>query len=211
MLAAKVESSSFENIEPGTYIARCISVIDLGTKLNEWQGQVRSRHQMMLVWEIPAVRFTGDYEGPRTLSKFYTVSLSEKSNLFADLSSWRGKSLDQGESVEFKNLLDKPCMLSVINNDKGKNVISSVMKVMAGAECPPRENPLTYFDLSDFDLITYTGMSEGIQKMIAESDEYKAMDHSGGVQVPTENPAPAAGHVPTVMPPKPDLSDDIPF
>lgn len=179
MLSATAERAAIQPIKAGTYPARCISVIDLGTSDNEYRGETKKRHQMMLVWELPTERFEGDFTGPRTLAKFYTVSLNEKANLRKDLEAWRNKSFEDGQSFDFGKLLTVPSMLSVTANSKGRNKITAVTGVPKGMEVPPMESPTTYFDLSNFDREVFDSLSEGIQKLIQKSDEWAAIQGGG--------------------------------
>lgn len=218
----EVEESTFELYEPGSYLARCISVIDLGTQRSEYMGEPQVKRQVLIVWETPTVRFTGEYTGPRTISKFYTQSLNEKANLRKDLESWRGKALQDGESVDLKKLLGQPCMLSILVTDKGKNKVAGVMKLPDGSNVGPLENELTYLDIDEHytlnDLQTaMVGISEGIQGIIKRSDEYKQREANpeGVPEVPVQG---AAGLSPEEREqlaaggqPDDDFDDDIPF
>jgi len=167
----------FVQVEPGTYPARCISIIDLGTQRGEYQGKPTVRRQVMLVWELPTETVeTKDGEKPMTVSKFYTVSLSEKSNLRPDLEAWRGRAFTDEELLGFdlNNVLDKPCMVSVKHNEKGRARVSSVAKLVKGMSVPDAVHKPFIFSLDNFDGTVFQAISPGIQKIIAQSDEYKA-------------------------------------
>lgn len=206
-MKVKAESSSFELYEPGTYMGRCISVIDLGTQHSEYMGEPQTKRQCLIVWETPTERFTGEYTGPRTISKFYTQSLNEKANLRKDLESWFGKAMEDGQEVDLRALLGKPCMLSILVNDKGKNKIAAVMKLPQGSDVPAQENDNTYLDIDEHYSLgeldnAMVGISEGIQNIIKRSDEYKQR----------ENPhAPVQGAAESENPVPDDFDDDIPF
>jgi len=189
----------FKQVDPGTYPARCIAIIDLGTQDSEYQGQKRKRRQAMLVWELPTEMMeTKDGEKPMTVSKFYTVSLSEKSNLRPDLEAWRGRAFTPEELAGFdlNNVLDKPCMVSVTHNEKGKARVSSVAKLVKGMSVPDAVHKPFIFSLDNFDGALFQTISPGIQKIIAQSDEYKA-----SFAPPDDRPVQAAGVD----------EDDIPF
>ena len=64
-----------------------------------------------------------------TISKFYTLSLHEKSNLGQDLVSWRGRPFTETERQGFDitKLIGVTCQLNVMHTDSGKERISSVM------------------------------------------------------------------------------------
>ena len=90
---------AYPQVSSGVHKARCIRVIDLGTQRQEYSGEVSWKRQVMLIWEVPEQdNMNGE---PLTISKFYTLSLHEKSNLGADLSSWRGRAFTETEKQGF--------------------------------------------------------------------------------------------------------------
>jgi hypothetical protein len=184
----------------GTHIARCVKIIDIGTQKGEYQGKVNIRRQCIVGWELPnELMPDGEYAGkPFVVSRFYTASLGEKANLRKDLENWRGKSFTEQELLGFdsKNILDKPCMLSIIHNEKGKARVSGVMAVPKGTKTPDRVNDLVYFSLDDFDAAVYEKLSDGYKKLIQASPEWAGIQN-GGAKKP-------AGRFD-------DLEDDIPF
>lgn len=204
MIACDKGGGDFEQIEPGTHVARCVRLIDLGT---EWNDMYKNeRHQIYIGFETPNARMTwkdkdgNEHEGPFMVGMFQTLSLGEKSNLRPLLESWRGKEFTAEELSGFvmKNILGKPCMLNIIAKEKkGKkrSVISAIMPPMQGMDCPERENDLIYFSLAEFSQTEYDNVPEGYQKMIQRSHEWKKLN---GEQQPTTSAVR-------------DFDDDIPF
>jgi hypothetical protein len=190
----------FEQAPIGTHIARCVKIIDIGTQKGEYQGKVNIRRQCIIGWELPNELMTeGEYAGkPFVVSRFYTSSLGEKANLRKDLENWRGKAFTEQELLGFeaKNILDKPCMLSIIHNDKGKARVSGVMAVPRGTLVPNRVNDLLYFSLDEFDQKIFDGLSDGYKKLIQVSPEYSGLSKGNGSK--------PAGKFD-------DMEDDIPF
>lgn len=190
----------FEQAPIGTHIARCVKIIDIGTQRGEYQGKVNIRRQCIVGWELPSELMTeGEFAGkPFVVSRFYTASLGEKANLRKDLENWRGRAFTEQELLGFesKNILDKPCMLSVIHNDKGKARVSGVMAIPKNTAVPARVNELTYFSLDTFDAKVFDALSDGYKKLIEASPEYQQMKNGGA--------APAKGKFD-------DMEDDIPF
>ena len=93
---------------------------------------------------------------PLTLSREFTVSLSEKSNLRPFLEGWRGRSFTQEELDGFglANVLAKPCMVNVIHvkkDDKTYANIKSVMPIPKGMPKPAASfhEPIVYDRDSD--------------------------------------------------------------
>ncbi|MDR2219762.1 MAG: hypothetical protein LBE24_04185 [Methylobacillus sp.] len=174
---------NFEQAPIGSHVARCIRVIDIGTQKSEYQGQVNIRRQVIIVWELPDEKMTeGDHAGkPFIVSKFYTASLSEKANLRKDLANWRGRDFTNEELSGFdsKNILGKPCMVSIIHNEQSKARVAGVMAMPKGIAVPDQINPSVYFSLDEFDHSVFDGLSDGIKKLIEASPEYVNIKQDG--------------------------------
>ncbi len=174
------KGGDFEQPPIGTHVARSIGLIDIGSQHGEYQGQKTFKRQFILRWELPGELMTkGENEGkPFVVSKFYTASLSEKSNLRKDLVNWRGREFTADELQGFaaKNILDKGCMVQV--TAKGdKNRVTGVMALPKGTAAPAAFNPIEYFSLEqgEFSMETFNKFSEKMQSMIANSPEFKAV------------------------------------
>lgn len=186
----------FQQAPAGTHLARCIGIIDLGTQKSEYQGRANIRRQCVVRWELPNELMEDGR--PFICSKFYTQSLSEKSNLYADLVNWRGREFTTEELAGFdaKNILDKTCLVSITLNDKGKARVTGIMKGPKHMECPARVNDLVFFSLEqgEFDRSTFDSLSEGFQKMIRMSPEWAELNNGAKVTSARD-----------------ELDDDIPF
>jgi hypothetical protein len=196
IVAEAGSSGSFQEPPLGTHLARCYQIIDLGTQQSEWQGESFIKHQVLVSWEIPSQLM--DDGRPISASKFYTLSLHEKSNLGKDLVSWRGKAFTPEEEAGFdiSKLLGVPCMLSVIKkNDKSK--VGTVMGLPAGTTPPEAVNPTVLFDLQEYmrgETTVFDGLSEGLQRIILKAKELTNV---------SDEPAGGLSGV--------DPNDDIPF
>ena len=192
---------TFEQPPIGTHVAICVKVIDIGTQKSEYQGQANIKRQCIVGWELPnELMTTGDYAGkPFTVSKFYTASLNEKANLRKDLANWRGRDFTEEElgGFESRNVLGKPCMLSLTLNDKGKARVTGVMALPRGTQVPAQTNKSVYFSLDEFDQAVFESLSDGYKKLIQASPEYRML---------TAPDAPIQGKNNFS-----DMDDDIPF
>ena len=180
MKASDTGGTTFEQVAPGTYPARCYKLIDLGTQLSEYQGESKRRHQIIIGWELPTELMTsGEYEGqPFTASKFYTLSLSEKSTLRPHLVNWRGRDFTPEElaGFELKKLLNKTCLLSIVHDDKGRAKVGGVMALPKGMQVPDPVNEPVYFSLDpdEFSQEVFDSFSDKMKALIVGADEYKA-------------------------------------
>lgn len=186
ILAEKKEGGNFQKIEPGTYIARCYSMIEIGTIKEDYNGESKMQKKVNITWELPtekAVFNTEKGEEPFVVSKTYTLSMHEKSTLRRDLESWRGKGFTEEEAKKFDitKLLGVPAMISVIQrpkkNDATKTVtdVSSITKPPKGYECPAQINPMRILSYDNWDDNTFASLSDWMKDKIRSSVEFRSM------------------------------------
>lgn len=168
---------TFKQAPADTHVARCYRIIDLGTQrgINPNTGEPSVKNQVMVGWELPQCLM--DDGKPYTVSAWLTNSLNERATLRAYLENWRGRPFTAEELKKFDlaNIIGAPCLVTVVHNEKGKAQVKGVTKVPKGLEVPPQVNPSFAFWLDEFDAAVFDQVPEGIQKIIKESDEYKAL------------------------------------
>ena len=189
LIATAPQNQEFAPIDAGTYLARCVQVIDLGTQEIEYMGEIKHSRKVRLAFETPTETKVFKHENgeqPYLLSKEYTLSLWEKANLRADLEQWRGKSFTQEELEGFDlfTILWVPCMISVIHvqSKDGKKTyarISGIQKVMKGMECPQAINPLVKFSIEEWDDEVFNSLSDYTKEKIMTSAEWMAKANNG--------------------------------
>ena len=170
--------SDFAPAPVGNHAGRCIRLIDLGTQTGEYQGKPITRNQVMVVWELPDELMEDGK--PFTVSKFYTNSLHEKAALRADLVAWRGRDFTSDELGKFdlESILGAPCLVNVVHTERGKAKVTGVAKLPKGMKIADAVNPLFSFWLDEFDAAAYETLGKGLQKIIAQSPEYRAATSS---------------------------------
>lgn len=204
----KGNGGDFDPVPQGLHRAICYGVYDLGTQFSEVYG--KSSHKILIQWELPDCRIDIDKDGetlnlPRAQSKMYTLSLHEKSNLRKDLESWRGRTFTKQELEGFnlEKLLGVHCQVQVMHRTKDDKTYANVSLVIPstnGDKAEP-ENPIRFFSLEDHGTDIPEGTPEWIEKIIKDSDEWKAQTGD----IPTgENEPPWDDDAPPV-------DDDIPF
>lgn len=169
-------------IPSGTHVAICYSMVHIGTVEFEYMGEKKHADKVRLSFELPhEIRKFGEdgFEAPLSISKKYTNSLHEKSNLRKDLEMWRGKSFTEDElkGFDISNLLGKACTLSVIHqttkagNDFAK--IGGVASLTKGTECPEQFNPSFIFNYENkFDNDWVESQPDWIKDEIKNTPEY---------------------------------------
>ena len=145
-ILAKASDKEFEKFplpDEGTVQAVCAGVWDLGMQKTSYNGIDKLQHKAVIAWELNQMIDApdSDYHGmPYMLSKTYTVSLYENSNLRHDLESWRGKPFSEDQvkqGFDIESLYGFNCLLGVAHvtkNDKTYANITSVLPLMKGLE-----------------------------------------------------------------------------
>jgi hypothetical protein len=185
-IIAKKPDNDFKKVEPGSYVARCFSMIEIGTIETEFKGQKKKQKKVMLTWELPDELDIFDPDkGPQpyAVSKTYTLSMFKDSNLRKDLEGWRGKGFteEEAEAFDITVLIGKPCMLSVIHqpgkDDPSKSyvLVSSISRLMKNTECPKQVNPTRVLSFDEFNWDIYNSLSDYLKEKIASSDEFQLM------------------------------------
>lgn len=177
ILANEGESKPKQLPPAGTHVARCFSIIDLGTQATPF-GETR---KIRITWELPdevAVFKEENGEQPFVVSKEYTLSLYEKANLRHDLEAWRGKQFNESElkGFDISKLIGVPCLLAVVHKttDKGKTYanISSVSSLAKGMTCVKQVNPSVEYSINDGDNAVYKAFPEWLRTKISGAQEW---------------------------------------
>lgn len=178
-------NKSRELIPSGNYIARCYSMIHIGTVEEEIMGEKKLQNKVRITWELPnELRVFNEEKGeqPMVISKEYTLSMHEKANLRRDLESWRGKAFteDQARAFDITKLLGVPCMLNIIHRMTKSNIeyaaISNISALPKGFQCPEQINETFEWNFEDkFDEDDLERFPDFIKEKIKRSVEYKAI------------------------------------
>lgn len=185
-IIAKKNGEGFDPVNEGVYVSICYSIIDLGMQYSEMYAN--SSRKILVTFEIPEETITIEgKEMSRAISKEYTLSLSEKSNLRKDLQAWRGKAFTEAEleGFDLKNLLGKGCQIQVIHKDSGNKTyanIASIMGLPKGMKVGETVNEHIYFDLEASESLSLLGkIPQWIQDKIMKSETYR--DLMAGVNI----------------------------
>jgi len=188
--AETTNNSDFVQVEPGTYVARCYSMIEIGTIETEYKGIKKMQHKVNITWELPTeLAVFKEEKGPEpyVVSKNYTLSMYKEANLRKDLESWRGKGYtdEEAERVDVTKLIGQPCILSVIHqprkDDASKNyvAISSISKLMKDQVCPDQINPTRLLSFDNFNWDTFNSLSDYMKDKIKSSREFQMLQEPG--------------------------------
>lgn len=187
-IAKDTGGGDFKRVPPGVHIGRCIGVIDLGTQEVEWQGDKKLQHKLMIKWELFGEDENGDpltidVDGrsmPLTIAKRYTVSLSDKSRMRADLATWRGRDFTPEELAQFdvSKLAGAYCMVNVTTSETNGKTYSNVANLtplpsaLKNAK-PAGIHPIVLFDIDAPDMKVYATFYDKLRETIQASMEWK--------------------------------------
>lgn len=170
---------SIPPVEPGSYLARCVGVVDLGEQEVEYKGKTRYSDKVKLIFELPTERITIDGENlPRQLSRNFTFSVSKKGSLRQFISAWLSRSFTDGEFSEFDlfSLLRHPALLSVVHSEDGQYAnIAGAMAVPRGMDVPTAQSDLIRFDTQEWDDSAFDALPEYLQDQLKRSTQYRNM------------------------------------
>ena len=179
LIATNSGGGSFKEAPEGTHIARCFSIIDLGTQHGDYQGTPTVKHEAIVRWELPHEVVTVDGEDkPMVVSKFYTVSTNEKSNLRRDWESWAGRKLTHDEllhGVDLTKLLGRACQLSIQHNAQGKARVTAVTGLAKGMQCPPQVNANQTYPVEQGRDEAFAALPTGFQSIIERCEEWQGV------------------------------------
>lgn len=192
-----LKETSEPQVAPGTYLARCFRIVDAGTQISEVYGEKR---KIVITWELPTERI--EVEGkdlPRSISKFYNLTLGAKSILRQDLEAWRGRpfTAEELKGFELAKVLGTACQLTVMLGKTGKSKVAAVAGIPRGTMVPAVENPKVEYSYEQFTNGAWQDLPEWLQKMVGQCKEWAKPN-------PIDPPACDEGL-------EADPEDDVPF
>lgn len=187
-VSSKGEGGDYKKIEAGTYFARVLKIIDMGTQV----GTYGAKRQFRFTFETPtetAVFKEENGEQPFLVDYPYitltlTTSDAQRQSKLTEIVKACLGNLPDDElyNIDLKDLLGKPCMITVETKEKdGKTYpkVKTVTGVMKGFDVENPEmqlvNSTVYFslELNEYDPRLFEELPEWMQKEIKKSTEYK--------------------------------------
>jgi len=183
-ILAENNGSNYEPMASGNYVARCYSMIEVGTVTDEFEGKKKVSKKVRLSFEFPTEQKVFKEENgmqPFVLSKTYTLSMHEKASLRKDLESWRGKSFteEEAKSFDITVLIGKTCMINVIHKESRsgglKAYISTISTMPKGLECPKQILDSQVLSYDNFNRDLFEKMPDFVKDEMKSTPEYKAL------------------------------------
>lgn len=188
-LIAKEKWGTKELIPAGIHLAKCISIIDLGTQKIIFEKKEKEVHQVRFEFELLNLKYTyedkdtkEEVETTKVTWKNFTISLHAKATMRKFLESWRGRKFTKEELERFdlSKILGKNCQLQIIHSDDGEYAnIENALPLMWGVDAPKWERELISFSIQEdekgnptgFDEEAFEKLPEWLQTKIQESKE----------------------------------------
>lgn len=188
----------------GTHLARCYSLIDIGTQEGTFQGEIKTARKVRVSFELPNEQEVFAEERgkePFTISREFTLSLHEKAGLRKVLESWRGRAFTAEELQKFDlaKLIGQPAMISIGHEPKKDGSgnfakLLTVSGVMKGMSVPPAIlKPIEYSVLQGRDEV-FNDLPDWLKEKISKCAEWT-------------KPAPHEAEEPAMA----GTDDDVPF
>ena len=172
----KNESADREVLDEGSYNAICVAFDDLGTQKNE-KFNTESR-QCSLTFEVQDEQ-TSEGE-PFYIYKRYNLKFSSKATLAIHLKSWVGITVEKGEEFDTDDIIGKPALIAVENNETERGTFTNIKSISAplkGTKFRKPKAELRVFSLDEdtLDTATFDTLSPYLQGIISDSPEYDAI------------------------------------
>lgn len=188
-----------EPLDPGTYPARLVQVLDLGIQAQKpYQGQEKPPvHKIMMTYEL-LDEFCVDEKGeviedkPRWVSEEIAFR-SLKADLAVSTKRYRALDPEEEADGDFQLLLGRPCNVTIVNNEsKGKiyNNVGNVsgMRPKDAAKAPELVNPPKFFALAEPDMEVFLSLPEWLQDKIKGNLEFNGSALQEALEGPQEKP-----------------------
>jgi len=197
------------------HIGRLAWIVCIGTQPSNFPDG-KSQRKVIFCWELPnekAVFVRERGEEPYLVSSIYSLSLGERSNLYRDIVSWKGKGAIDRLRKDLALLLGDTAWLNVIHKTTKKNqpraAIIGVNPVPKSTRIPAQITPSLQYSIRDGRGGAFNRLPDWIRKLIEASEEFTGARPSASaiaernMREATDNAlrktAPAKPHAPVRM------------
>lgn len=173
------QRKSFEMVPSGSHVARCYQVIHIGTIPEEYQGEHKHLNKVRIGFELPLEmrEFNeGEEKKPMSISREFTLSLGDKSNLKKFVEGMCG---EVPEDFDVESLIGKECLITIVHKSKSKGGqradMTTASPLPKGMECPPAINKPKILNFDNFDHELFMSLPDFLKDKIRSSLEYKKL------------------------------------
>ena len=172
----KTVKKDYGRVEDGTYPARVVQLIMLGSQMQtDWQtgeareddnGNVVYKDEIWVTYEFPTerIKYTDDegveHDRPRWQSKSYVLSMHEK----AGFRKLMDAAAPDGDCLE--DLVGKSVIITIGTTSGGNAKVTGVSAPMKGMDVGELENPAVIYDLDEPDEEIFDTLPNFLQEKI---------------------------------------------
>lgn len=190
---APVNKTTYTLAPKGTHIARVYKFMNLGTRLQEYQGKPKDYPDTLVTFTLELPNEMNEFEvetdgvkekvsKPFVISREFTLSMGRKSNLRPFVEGIIGTTLSDEEagSFDIEQLVGMTCQATITHEqsktdpDRKYAKLVSVAPLMKGIVAPEPINQPVVQDVKTMTLDEINALPEFLQKKIRVSDEFKS-------------------------------------
>jgi hypothetical protein len=214
LTVSATSGGSFIQVPPGSHLARCYRIIDLGTQETTYQGQLTRSPRVLFQFEIHSEDNNGKPlltpDGkPLSASKNFTLSFNERSSLRKSLQVWRNKEFTSEELKLFnlEDVLGDWALLTIVHSESKGTVYANIENInpvpttVRKAGLPEPVNKTSIFSIRNADMALFETFTNGIKAKIEASPEWQEWKNAPKSKNEIQEPSRDLD----------DLESDIPF
>lgn len=182
-------NKQFEKAPPGSHLARCYQVIDMGTQPRTFEGKTTLNRMVRLAFELPEELMLGTFDEnakgrPFSVTVNCKQSLHPKAQLRKLLVGWCGRDFKDAAEIEAfdpRKLPGLPCRVTLVENGEYVNVDGLAPVNPKKEKVPKQVNASVFFSLDpdEFDEKVFDALPDFLKEKIKASPEYKALTGAG--------------------------------
>lgn len=132
------KKAEYDQPPAGNHPAVMVAMVDLGTQVQDFKGEVKRSRRAMCVWELVTERDTNYPAEERNFVVGIDLTLSnhEKSKFRQWAEARTGKKMPADYEHDFSQELGKPCLLNVTHNAAGYPKVNGMSAVPKGMTVP---------------------------------------------------------------------------
>lgn len=171
--------------KPGSYVARCIGLIAIGTTDVAYKNEIQKKNLIRFRYELPTKleEFKeGEGKKPWVVELEFTNTTNSKGNLFKWLTNWSPKiTKDNIDKLDLAKVIGQPCLLTIAHNpsktdpDRIYLKATGITSLPEGMKIPDQINETFLFDVDDFDQEKFNTLPQFIREKITRSEEFKKL------------------------------------
>lgn len=183
MLKAQKKESTYEAVPAGSYIARCFSIVQMGT-IPSKNPTYSPSDKIKIGWELigKTKELADGKKIPLTVYADFGLTMAKNGKLRPMIESWFGKNFptdDAAFDFDMEKLLGKKCMISMVEtisaDGKKYSNVGNVSPIPEGIECPELSIDQFLLTYSKWNQEKFESLPDATRNKMIETPEYKSL------------------------------------